>query len=197
MTIIFKMYKVDKDINFEYVIEKSLSNYSENIEDDSNALINMYPDLINYYDKSNKIDFNKLTYGTNTKVKWVCPHCGLVYECSPFVITCQDKCCSRCGFSIMDNKIHLNAIKEALDYTKSIEYLYPKISAEIISDIDCSKILPGSNKKVEWKCSKCGNQWVTSIQHRIKDKSGCPKCHFNYLKDVTKNNKIKLMSSFK
>ena len=33
----------------------------------------------------------------------------------------------------------------------------------------------GSQKKVWWKCNKCGNEWEAVIYSRISG-SGCPKC---------------------
>lgn len=36
---------------------------------------------------------------------------------------------------------------------------------------------PGSNEKVWWKCSNCGNEWKTSIAERTgRDKTNCPEC---------------------
>lgn len=33
-----------------------------------------------------------------------------------------------------------------------------------------------SSKNVWWKCKECGYRWQTSIEHRVKRKSGCPCC---------------------
>ncbi len=46
-------------------------------------------------------------------------------------------------------------------------------------DYDIKTILTGSNKKVSWVCSHCGNKWKTSIYHRTMRASGCPKCRFS------------------
>ena len=35
--------------------------------------------------------------------------------------------------------------------------------------------LPGSGKKVWWKCKKCGNEWETAIRTRNIG-HGCPSC---------------------
>lgn len=34
----------------------------------------------------------------------------------------------------------------------------------------------GSGYKAYWKCHECDYEWQTTISHRIKDKSGCPRC---------------------
>lgn len=36
-------------------------------------------------------------------------------------------------------------------------------------------VLPGSGKKVWWKCKKCGNEWPATIDKRNNDR-GCPEC---------------------
>ena len=43
--------------------------------------------------------------------------------------------------------------------------------------IDIYSLLPGSNKKVWWKCSKCGYEWNSVISSRTsKQECGCPLC---------------------
>ena len=37
------------------------------------------------------------------------------------------------------------------------------------------QVLPGSNKKVWWKCLKCGHRWLASVQSRTTG-SQCPRC---------------------
>ena len=53
---------------------------------------------------------------------------------------------------------------------------------ELIEDWDYEKnvlspgeILAGSNKKVWWKCRKCGHSWQAAISNRIRG-TGCPYC---------------------
>ena len=64
------------------------------------------------------------------------------------------------------------------DYCKenNKEYLLDEWDYELNKDIDVRTILTGSNKKVSWICSYCGNKWETSIYHRTITASGCPKC---------------------
>ncbi len=37
-------------------------------------------------------------------------------------------------------------------------------------------VRPGTHKRVWWKCSRCGHQWLTSPHGRTSGKTGCPKC---------------------
>lgn len=39
-----------------------------------------------------------------------------------------------------------------------------------------SEVHSGSSQMIWWKCSKCGNEWETRVNHRTKDGHGCPYC---------------------
>ena len=64
------------------------------------------------------------------------------------------------------------------DYCKenNKEYLLQEWDYESNVEFDIKTILSGSNKKVWWHCSYCGNKWRTSVYHRTIKASGCPKC---------------------
>jgi len=62
----------------------------------------------------------------------------------------------------------------------SLAYLYPEL-VEKEWDYEKNLISPfeypsQSTKRVYWTCSKCGYNWMTSIQNRSKKGSGCPVC---------------------
>ena len=42
----------------------------------------------------------------------------------------------------------------------------------------------GIVKKIWWKCSKCGNEWLSTIGGRVKYNYGCPKCRYDILKEL-------------
>lgn len=43
-------------------------------------------------------------------------------------------------------------------------------------DLDSKMLKRGSNRKVWWKCKKCGYKWKTRIIDRTRDGTGCPAC---------------------
>ena len=47
-------------------------------------------------------------------------------------------------------------------------------------DISPEKAGLGSNKKVGWKCSKCGYKWKASINNRYYRSAKCPLCYCNF-----------------
>lgn len=60
-----------------------------------------------------------------------------------------------------------------------IETLYPRLvlewDYEKNGDIKPTDIMPGSNKKIWWKCSE-GHSWCISPNNRTSQNSNCPKC---------------------
>ena len=165
-------------VNTEEIIKKALLNYSEVVESNPNALINRYPQLEKMYSDNNIIEFNKLMVGSNLKVNWICTNCGNKFNCEVSKIALKKQSCTKCGYNGIDKQIHKSSISEVIEGKTDLKTLYPKLVEELIDEnVDASKILPGSQKKVMWKCSKCGHEWITSIAHRTRDKSGCPKCY--------------------
>ena len=47
---------------------------------------------------------------------------------------------------------------------------------ELNNSLNPIELLTGSNKKVWWKCNKCGHKWQAYIIARAKKNSGCPAC---------------------
>ena len=65
-------------------------------------------------------------------------------------------------------------------YISEIPELMKEWDLEANADLDPNKITAGSNKKVWWKCSKCGGKWQIHICGRTgkesKHHTGCPYC---------------------
>ena len=82
-------------------------------------------------------------------------------------------------------EVRKNAIeysKGTIEYEKTLEYLYPDIAKEwhptLNKYLTAADITPGSNKNVWWKCTQCGHEWSTDVNHRTSKnfQRGCPKC---------------------
>ncbi|MCR8666237.1 zinc-ribbon domain-containing protein [Aestuariibaculum sp. M13] len=75
----------------------------------------------------------------------------------------------------------LHAAKDHIAFEDSIEYLYPEIAKQWHHDKNEPLLpkyfLPGSNKKVWWKCSE-GNdhEWESQIADRCLNNTGCAIC---------------------
>lgn len=62
----------------------------------------------------------------------------------------------------------------------SLQELYPNIAKEWHptknEGLKPDSFKPGSDYKAWWKCSSCGEEWKTSISHRVYG-TGCPACY--------------------
>ena len=83
----------------------------------------------------------------------------------------------------------LDSIYNEIEHTTKKESLatkYPEIAKEWNyernGNFKPEHIAPKSSKKVWWKCSKCGHEWLTDPNHRSRGQ-GCPQCY----KEKTKN----------
>ena len=56
------------------------------------------------------------------------------------------------------------------------EYLLQEWDYELNKDIDPTTLSNCSNKKVWWKCKKCGYGWLAKISNRVVLNRGCPCC---------------------
>lgn len=57
-------------------------------------------------------------------------------------------------------------------------------------DTTPQNVTSGSSKKVWWKCFKCGHEWLTSIQTRVRGR-GCPNCATQKRVDAFQNTIVK------
>lgn len=74
--------------------------------------------------------------------------------------------------SDFENRKHL-----FIEYT-GIETFNDKHTISTIN-IKLNEITIGSNSKLLWKCSTCGNEWVSQLNMRTSKHSGCPACSKN------------------
>ena len=65
---------------------------------------------------------------------------------------------------------------QAKKYIAYNEELMKEWDWEANADLDPTKLTIGSNKKVCWKCSKCGYKWTTAVATRGIKKHSCPAC---------------------
>ncbi len=82
----------------------------------------------------------------------------------------------------IDIEKDLESIYSEIEFTTKKESLaskYPTIAKEWNfeknGNLSPKHIAPKSNKKVWWKCSKCGYEWMANPNHRVRGQ-GCPKC---------------------
>lgn len=125
------------------------------------------------WDNEKNIDLNpsKLSYGSNKKAAWKCPDCGYSWVSTIWAIYIHSGRCPRCesNFVIHSGKTDLFTLvpeaKEYYDYNKN-------------AGIDITSIGVASQKKLWWKCPKCGKETFISVVSKVK-KQPDGSYHFN------------------
>lgn len=108
-----------------------------------------------------------ITSGRFKPVWWQCKKCGYEWKASPNNrkkgVGCP--CCS--------GRVPKPGVNDLVT-------LYPQLllewNYERNKGIIPSEYLPGSGKKVWWKCKQCGYEWETEIRVRALKNHGCPLC---------------------
>lgn len=131
-----------------------------------NDLETTHPQLIKEWDfEKNTFSPRSISFGSHKKVWWICEN-GHSYSATVWN-RIAGKGCPYC----------IN--KKVLKGYNDLQTLYPHIAAEwdvVKNGAYPDSVTPGSNKRVWWKCSKCGHQWETNPNHRVYRNSGCPAC---------------------
>ena len=137
-----------------------------------NDLATLYPQSLKEwcYQRNEKGPYD-YTVASNVKVWWSCPN-GHDYIQQIAKHVNGQKCPYCFGTKILSGFNDLETLQPEL----AKEWCYEK-NAEKVPSMYRSQ----SNKKVWWKCSKCGNEWKAAINKRTIGR-GCPYCYRQSLK---------------
>lgn len=115
----------------------------------------------------------------HTYLKFKCSCCNTVFERNWNNIYSGGNGCRKCRY---ENQKILQMRPRSM--SKEMLFDYPEICEDwnAKNKYSYEKYSAKSGFKVKWKCHMCGYEWETSIAHRVKDKSGCPKCSFKMSK---------------
>lgn len=134
-----------------------------------NDLETLRPDIAQDWDygKNTKLP-SDFTYGSDKRVSWKCHKCGYKWEDSIYNRVFKNIGCQDCEGRVLkpgvnDFKTLYSQIAKGWNYDKNKE-LTPE------------NFFPFSNKRVWWKCSKCGHEWNCKISDRVISSTNCPVC---------------------
>ena len=112
------------------------------------------------------IEAHLLTQGSSKKAWWICER-GHSYE-SKIKNRARGYGCPYC------------AGKMVLKGYNDLETLFPQVALEWDyqrnGELTPANITFGSNKRVWWKCEKCGGEYESCINNRTRKGTGCPYC---------------------
>ncbi len=132
------------------------------------------------YEKNGDLKPTDVTCGSGKRVWWKCSKCGHEWKTLIFIRSRGSECPKCANITRTRNMILVHkfpGINESLQDKKpelASEWNYEK-NGELSPD----KVKCGSDKKVWWRCQKCGFEW----RARINDRNhgfGCPECGRNH-----------------
>lgn len=133
------------------------------------------PYIIDEWDKEKNGELTpNISYGSNKKYWFICSKCKMSFETSPHNITrSKSNCCPRCYIDNRSKSRHLSSCRK--NNLKKVGGLLLEEFDVDKNKVDPSEVAINSNKKYWWKCSVCGNEWMTAVYNRTKG-TGCPRC---------------------
>jgi len=127
--------------------------------DGRNSMVNTHPELAKEY----LGDASKVMAGTNKKLDWCCSICKHEWRISGNSRTSKESGCPACA----NQAIHS-------DGRNSMAKTHPELAKEYLGD--ANKVIAGTNKYLDWRCSDCENQWKASGNNRAYHDRGCAAC---------------------
>ena len=141
-----------------------------------NSFLSNFPEIAREWHptKNGKYKIEDVSSFSNIKVWWLCSECGNEWSTTVNHRTKEGNGCPTCSKNkgaISKSKFHAKINNFAKKYPDLAKEWHPTKNGNlIVNDVSAS-----SNKKVWWKCSFCGNEWQSTVNHRT-DERGCPKC---------------------
>ena len=117
------------------------------------------------------LDPTKLTYGSTRKVWWKCPKCGGRWQtCIGDRTEKENRTRTKCPYC---------SNKRVLINFNDLATINPQLASEWHptknGDLKPTDVTAGSDRKVWWKCPKCGGEWQTVVRYRTNG-AGCLYC---------------------
>lgn len=129
-------------------------------------LATTHPVLLEEWDYSkNTISPTQITFGTNTKVWWICKRCNYEWMAS-ISNRCKGKGCPCCA----GHALHIGC--------NDLSTLFPLLASEWDDDKNTktsNQVRAFSGDFAWWK-GKCGHSWKSVIRSRTRIGTGCPIC---------------------
>ena len=123
------------------------------------------------WEKNKDLDPNKLVVGSEKKAWWICQKCKGTWQTQ--ICVRKKHGCPYCTGQKVRKGINDFAtlcpdLLKEWDWDKNSE-----------SGFFPDEIMPGTKKKIFWKCKECGFMWQAAVKDRTKKNgraTGCPQC---------------------
>lgn len=127
--------------------------------DGRNSMANTHPELAKEYQG----DATKIIAGTHKILEWKCSTCEHEWPAPAKSRSSLKYGCPFCS----GRSVHI-------DGRNSMANTHPELAIEYQGD--ATLIIAGTNRKLDWKCSECEHEWITTGDKRTHRGQGCPVC---------------------
>lgn len=146
-----------------------------------NILSKVFPEIALEwdYEKNGELLPDNITFGSGTKVFWLCKICGHSWQAAP-----NDRAnghgCPVCAIRKQSEEKHRRSVEKNNFYLWCQEhekaYLLEEWDTIANNGRTPNDFSYGSNESVGWICNACGHKWSATISNRVRG-SGCPNCY--------------------
>lgn len=117
----------------------------------------------------------KLSLGNDScKPYWKCKECGHIWQAVIYHRN-KGKGCPKCAIIKRAKSRLLTMINKSGSVSSKYPEWLNEWDYEKNIEVNPENLTHRSNKKVWWKCNKCGNEWQSSPNERARGR-GCPHC---------------------
>ena len=107
-------------------------------------------------------DPTSIVAGTALKLDWKCSACNHIWQAVGASRVSGGHGCPYCAGQVLH-----------VDGRNSMAITHPDLAKEYLGD--ATKVMAGTNKKLDWKCSACNLEWKAQGSDRAGG-TGCPSC---------------------
>lgn len=133
------------------------------------SLLDLHKELSEYWDyvKNNPIKPDHIKPQSSKEVWWICPYCGKSYLKAPRKQVLL-KANWRCSDCMSTHKTYKSGV---------LSEAYPEIALDWgTNDKSPNEVSFRDSRKYNWKCHKCGYEWVSSVELVTGGRSRCKVC---------------------
>jgi len=138
------------------------------------SLTELHPEyLVEWHpSKNGLLRPDNFSYCSNRKVWWICSKCGYEWQ-APISHRYRGDGCPECARKIISKARTMPKPGQSFgDLNPELITQWHPVDNGDLTPFD---VKPRSSRKVWWHCTKCGNDWEDTVNHRTIG-VGCPKC---------------------
>ena len=146
-----------------------------------NILSTVLPEIALEWDYEKNADIlpQNITFGSRTKVFWLCKECGYSWQATPNT-RASGHGCPICAARKQREAWHEKCVERNNFHNwcneQGMTFLLEEWDLEANNGQTPDDFSAGSNQAVGWVCRTCGHKWSATISNRGRG-SGCPNCY--------------------